>query len=249
MDVLSIIQARVKSTRLPNKVLLKIQDKTVLEHIYLRVKRSKVIESVIIATSINKYDLPIVGVGVKNNVQVYCGSENDVLDRFYHASRLLNCKHIVRITGDCPLIDPDIIDLVVSNHISQGADYTSNVDPPTYPDGLDVEVITFKALEHAFHNANLSSEREHVTPFIRKNNKEFKCVNVVNRIDLSDKRWTLDEKNDYVFVKSIYKNLYNRNKYFKMKDILKFIKENPEIEKINENINRNEGYIKSIKND
>ncbi|PMP90438.1 MAG: hypothetical protein C0170_06590 [Hydrogenobaculum sp.] len=146
------------------------------------------------------------------------------------------------------MIDPDIIDLVVKTHIDQEADYTSNTIKETYPDGLDVEVFTFEALKEAWLNAKLLSEREHVTPYIRKNDK-FKKVSVENDKDLTSLRWTLDNKEDYEFLKEVFKRLYKQNKDFMTKDVLELLEKEPHLKDINKCITRNEGYIKSLKND
>jgi spore coat polysaccharide biosynthesis protein SpsF len=249
MNILAIIQARMSSTRLPGKVLFKLEDKTVLEHVINRVKRSKKINEVIVATSINQKDLAIVKLCAEKDIRVFCGSEDDVLDRFYQAARLIKPKNIVRITADCPLIDWDIIDKVIDVYQKTKVDYISNANPPTFPDGLDVVVFSFAVLKDAWQKARLLSEREHIIPYIRKNKHKFKCGNVSNKVDLSGKRWTLDEKEDYIFLKKIFKNLYPRNHYFTTKDVLEFLKENPKLEKINVHIKRNEGYLKSLKKD
>ncbi|MDD5292054.1 MAG: hypothetical protein PHY46_02580, partial [Candidatus Omnitrophica bacterium] len=150
---------------------------------------------------------------------------------------------------DCPLIDPGIIDKVVNEYFRTKADYCSNVLNVSFPDGQDVEVFSFKALEDSWQNAKLLSEREHVVPYIKKHPQKFKLVNFKNEIDLSAKRWTLDEKKDFEFIEIILKALYPVNPKFKMEDVLEFLKNNPEVEKINQGINRNEGYQKSLRED
>lgn len=249
MKIVAIIQARVGSTRLPKKVLLYLEGKTVLERVIERVTASKLINDVVIATTVNKDDLEIVKICSSNGVSVYCGSEDDVLDRYFQAARLLKADHIVRITADCPLIDPTVISEVIEFHLHKKADYTSNTFKETYPDGQDVEIFTFETLMKAWKNASLASEREHVTPYIRKNPDVFKLLNLEYKDNLSQKRWTLDNPEDYVFIKIIYNNLYHKNPLFGMKEIMKFINENPEIERINQHIVRNEGYLKSITED
>lgn len=249
MKIKAVIQARVGATRLPGKVMMKVLDKPILEYVIERVNRAKLIDEVIVATTENKEDLPIVDLAARLDVRVYCGSENDVLDRFYQAAKLFKIKNIVRITSDCPLIDPDIIDMVIEKHINAGADYTANIIKETYPDGEDVEVFTFESLKRAWRSAKLASEREHVTPYIRKHIKLFKIVNIECDDDLSNKRWTIDEPADYEFVIQIYQALYHKNPFFGMRDILEFLKIHPEIEEINHHISRNEGYLKSVIDD
>lgn len=249
MKVEAIIQARMSSTRLPGKVLMDLEGKPVLEHVVERVSACKYINEIIVATTNKKEDDAISKLCKKIGVNIYRGSEEDVLDRFYQAVKSFVPDHIVRITADCPLIDPEVIDSVIKLHLKNNADYSSNTLKETYPDGEDVEVFTFKALEKSWKSAKLRSEREHVTPYIRKNFSLFKLCNLEYRENLSNKRWTLDERRDYEYIKIIYKNLYKKDSCFGMKDILKFIENHPEVEKINRDIMRNEGYMKSLKND
>lgn len=247
--IIAIIQARVGSTRLPRKVLLDLEGKTVLEHVIERVRASKLPNDIIVATTINKDDLEIVKLCTNQDISVYCGSENDVLDRYFQASRLFEADHIVRITSDCPLIDPKLIDDVITLHLNEKADYTSNTIKRTFPDGEDVEVFSYEALKKAWEMATLTSEREHVTPYIWKNPGIFKLANLTCEENISHKRWTLDNPEDYEFIKMIYRNLYNKKRLFDMEAILKFVNENPETEKINQHNSTNEGYLKSLRED
>lgn len=247
--IVAIIQARVAATRLSGKVLLELEGKTVLERIIERVKPSKLINEIIVATTINQEDLEIVKLCAGLGVRIFCGSDSDVLDRYYQAARLFGVVNIVRITADCPLIDSDIIDDVLTLHLQKNADYTSNIIKATYPNGEDVEVFTFEALRKTWKNARLSSEREHVTPYMIKNPGIFKLASLEKKENLSQKRWTLDHIEDYEFIKIVYKNLYPRNSLFRMDEILKFLDENSEIERMNQNIDRDEGYLKSLRQD
>ncbi|MFC1585762.1 cytidylyltransferase domain-containing protein [Fibrobacterota bacterium] len=249
MAVTAIIQARMGATRLPGKIVLRILQKTVLEYVVERVNKAEKIQNVVIATTVKNDDLKIVHLASGLGVGVYCGSEEDVLDRYYQAARLFKAKHIARITADCPLIDHQVIDAVVKRYFESGADYCSNTLQPSFPDGLDVEVFNFEALHKAWENAQLLSEREHVTPYLTKNSNKFNLVNYKNREDLSDKRWTLDEERDYRFIKEILGGLYDKNPDFNMTDILDFLRKNKAVEDINKNIGRNEGYQKSLTND
>jgi len=249
MSIIAVIQARFGATRLPGKVLKIIEGKTVLEHVINRVKAAKKLDGIIVATTVKKEDLEIVKLCANLGISVFCGSENDVLDRYYQTARLFEAEHIIRITSDCPLIDPNVIEKVIELYFQKKADYASNTMPETFPDGLDTEVFSFKTLKIAWRNATLSSEREHVTPYIRKNSNIFKLVNFKSNINLNDKRWTLDEPEDFEFIKIIYKKLYSEDSLFGMKKILDFLKKYPEIEEINKDIIRNEGYIKSLKED
>jgi len=249
MNTVAIIQARISSTRLPEKVLKIIEGKTVLEHVINRVRAAKNIDDMVVATTVKKEDLEIVKLCASLGISVFCGSEDDVLDRYYQTAKLFKAGHIVRITSDCPLIDPQIIEEVIELYFQKKADYASNTMPETFPDGLDTEVFSYKTLKKAWKNAKLSSEREHVTPYIRKYPNIFKIVNLKCEYNLNDKRWTLDEPEDFKFIKIIYKNLYLEDSLFGMIKILDFLKKNPEIGELNKNIIRNEGYLKSLEKD
>jgi len=246
---LAIVQARCASTRLPNKVILKLNGKTVLERVIQRVSRAKKVNEVIVATTLNTEDVKIVRMCSVMGVRVYTGAENDVLDRFYQIAKIIKPENIIRITSDCPLVDGDLIDKVIDEHIKNNADYTANAHIPTYPDGLDAEAIKYQALEDAWKKSRLLSEREHVTLYIKKRPKKYKIINVASPIDYSGKRWTLDNKEDYIFIRKIYRALGKGESYFSMDDIINYLRQHPEVEKINQNIIRNEGLQKSLKND
>ncbi|MHB1392782.1 MAG: cytidylyltransferase domain-containing protein [Clostridia bacterium] len=250
--IVSIIQARVSSTRLPNKVMMDLSGEPVLFRVVERVKKSRLISKVIVATGQGTENDIIEELCKNKNIGIYRGSEDDVLDRYYHAARSLNLSAndgIVRITADCPLIDPEVIDKVVKAFLANNVDYAANTNPPTYPDGLDVEVIGFAALEESWSKATLASEREHVVPYIKKNKDIFRNINVNNSMDLSYMRWTLDEFEDYLLIQSIYKYLYKENRVFLLKDILELTEEHPELMQINNKFIRNEGYFRSLLND
>jgi len=246
---LCIIQARYNSTRLPGKVLLLLQNKTVLEHILKRVGQAKKIDKVIVATGEKQENDKIADLCKNLEVDCFRGSEDDVLDRYYQAANKYNFSNIVRITGDCPLIDPYIIDKVAELFEKEGLDYATNVIPPTYPDGLDTEIFSFDALKTAWRRAVLKSNREHVTVYLWQNQSLFKQKHLKNNIDLSAKRWTLDNPEDFEVIENVYNNLYPSNPNFRMGDVLKFFSQHPEIEKINFGITRNEGLAKSFKED
>jgi spore coat polysaccharide biosynthesis protein SpsF (cytidylyltransferase family) len=250
-QVLAIIQARMGSTRLPGKVLLPIVDnKGALELMLERVRRAKRLQKIVVATTTSPSDDRIVDLCKRLGYDCFRGSEVDVLDRYYRTALAFGSPEvIVRLTADCPLHDPVIIDKVVSQFLDSKVDYGSNVDPPTFPDGLDIEVFSFSVLEKVWKEARLKSEREHVTPYIRKHTDMFKIATVECEKDLSGHRWTLDEKEDYEFIKHIYKNLYKKNPAFGMEDVLELLERQPELEEINKHISRNEGYQKSLKED
>jgi glutamate-1-semialdehyde aminotransferase/spore coat polysaccharide biosynthesis protein SpsF (cytidylyltransferase family) len=238
--VLAIIQARYNSTRFPGKVVKKINNKTILEILIRRLSKSKHISKIIVACSNNHNDKEIVTICKKLGVNYFIGSENDALDRFYHAAKKYKGINIVRITADCPLIDPKIVDDVISNFFLKNVDYSSNTNPPTFPDGLDVEVFKFSILKEAYMNAKKSEEREHVTPFII-NNKKFKKFNLKNPIDYSSLRLTLDEKKDFILIAKIIKYFKN-NLDFNLKNLLDLYKKKKFFFSINSHLVRNEGY-------
>jgi glutamate-1-semialdehyde 2,1-aminomutase len=239
-EVLAIIQARFNSTRFPGKVVKKINNKTVLEILIKRLFRSEYVSKIIVACSKNKKDLAILNICKKLGINYFTGSEDDVLDRFYKAAKKFKGENIVRITGDCPLIDPKIIDDVISNFFSNNVDYASNTNPPTFPDGFDVEVFKFSTLKEAHIKARQSTEREHVTPFII-NNKKFKKFNLKYPTDYSSLRLTLDEKEDFVLIAKIIKYFKN-NLNFNLKNILDLYKKKKNFFLKNSHLVRNEGY-------
>lgn len=247
VDCLAIIQARMGSTRLPGKILKDLAGKPVLQHVYDRVKKARLINEIIVATTIGISDLPVVKYCSSQGVRVFAGSEDDVLDRFYQIAKLLQPKTIVRITADCPVIDPEIIDQVIDLHKKSDADYTSNCMSETFPDGLDVEIVKYSALEKAWNNAKLVSEREHVTPYIKSAENGFKIEEIKSEINYHSKRWTLDNEEDYLFLQKVLNHF--KEEYFGMNQLLEFLESNSELEEINSDITRNEGYQKSIKED
>ena len=238
--VLVIIQARYNSTRFPGKVVKKINNKTILEILIKRLIKSKYVSKIIVACSKNQKDKTIINVCKKIGINYFSGSENDVLDRYYQAAKKYKALNVVRITADCPLIDPKIVDQVIINFFLKKVDYASNVNPPTFPDGMDIEIFKFSALKEAYTKAKLVSEREHVTPFII-NNKKFKKFNLQNFEDNSSLRLTLDEKEDFILIQKIIK-IFKNNFHFNLKNILDLYKKNKKFFAINSHIKRNEGY-------
>ena len=214
-----------------------------------RVNRSLKIDKLIVATSVGKDDEGIVDLCQSLNTECFRGELDDVLDRFYQASVKYEPEHIVRLTGDCPLIDPDLIDKLIDFYLAGSYDYASNCHVPTYPNGLDAEIMSFSALKTSWLEATLPSHREHVTLFIRQQPDIFAVGSLEGKTDLSDHRWTVDEPEDFELVKIIYESLYPENNNFAFKDILDFVAQNPELSKINQGFKRNEGLIKSQKLD
>ena len=232
-----IIQARTGSSRLPKKVIKKIEGKTVLEHVILRTKIVENCDKVILATTDKKEDDILEKIGKECQISVFRGSENDVLDRFYQTAKLFKINHIVRITADCPLIDPKIVKEVIKFYFKNNFDYVGNAHPPTFPDGMDVEVFSFNALEKSWKEALSEEDRgECVTPYILKNIKIFKIGNFFSKKDLYDLRLTLDEKDDLILIKEIYKELYRKDPKFGLNEILKLFLKRPELLKINHKI-------------
>jgi spore coat polysaccharide biosynthesis protein SpsF (cytidylyltransferase family) len=247
--IAAIIQARMGSTRLPGKTMMKISGKPLLFHVIERAKRSKLIEKIIVATTDGKEDDAIEKKSVEYGASVFRGSRDDVLDRYYQAARKYKADVIVRITADDPLKDPEVVDKAIKSFLSGKYDYVNNFSEPTYPEGLDVEVFSFSALEKAWKEAAKPSEREHVTPYIWGNPRNFRLHCVKNGKDLSGMRWTIDYPKDLSFARTVYKYLYREGKIFLMGDVLDLLQRKPEVGRINGDIERNEGYKKSLKKD
>lgn len=246
MKYLVLIQARCGSTRLPNKVLKDISGKPDLQWVIERVRRSKKIDEVMVITSIEKNNLPLIKLCVELDTRVFVGSEDDVLDRYYQAAKLLKPEYVIRITADCPLFDWNYLDLAIKQ-MKEDSDYLFEMTE-TFPDGLDIEVIKYTALEKAWKEANLVSEREHVTLYIRNHPELFKIQNFECPIEnIGDKRWTLDQDEDYEFISAIYNHFVsNGSEDFATEEILEYLNKHPELEEYNSKIIRNEGLLKSL---
>ncbi len=236
----AIIEARIGSSRLPEKVLMDIEGKPMLWHILNRLKFSEKFDDIILAIPNTKENDILEKFAKENNLKYFRGKECDVLSRYYEAAKRFKCDIVVRVTADNPLLDPQIVDLIIEKHLNSGADYTSNNLKRTFPIGLDIEVFNFKILETAFKEAKESYQREHVTSYIREHPEEFYLINVENNEDLSYMRWTVDEIKDLEFVRQIYKGLYREKKIFLMKDILAFLKQHPKLMEINKNVKQKE---------
>ena len=212
-----------------------------------RLRRATTLDKLVVATSDDASDDPLAALCAAIGVPCHRGSLNDVLARFQGACAAFGpADHIVRLTGDCPLADPAVIDAVVRHHLASEADYTANAIQPTWPDGLDVEVIRAAVLQRAFDEARLPSEREHVTPYIHKHPEWFRIEHVKGDRDLSTLRWTVDEPADLAFVTEVYAALYQKNPAFDTAEILALIEQRPELAKLNGQFLRNEGYAKSL---
>lgn len=249
MKVNAIIQARMGSSRLPGKTLAIVGDQPLLLHVIERTAASQRVSEVIVATTTEPEDDAIVD-RVGGKCRVYRGSVNDVLDRYYQSARMRESEIVVRITADDPFKDPDVVDQVIAALIDDpGLDYASNTLTPTYPEGLDVEAVRFKALERAWHEAKLSSDREHVTPYIWRQPHLFKTANVAYSPDLSSLRWTIDYEQDLTFAREIYQRLGQNGRIFRMQEILDLLEREPHLRTINNGFVRNAGYQKSLAED
>ena len=247
-NIVAAIQARMGSTRLPGKVLKNIQGVPMLWHMYRRVKAAEYIDRVIIATTLNTYDKEIVRFAESRNLDYYAGSENDILDRMYNAALTFDATAIVRITADCPLIDPEIIDKIITAYIEDNCDYVSNWSPNkrTYPHGLEAELYSRKCLEQLWNNVDDPLLREWLPFNIHDNLADFQVKFVEHETDLSGFRWTVDYEEDLTLVRKLYSGLYSENHIFKLNDLIEFFNKNPGLIKINEKYKDKkgvEGYL------
>jgi len=240
--IAAIIQARTGSTRLPNKIFLDIKGKPLIWHIVSRISYSKMLERVIIATTTNKRDDMLENWARNQKLDVFRGSEEDVLSRYYEAAQFYDIDTIVRITSDDPFKDPEIIDLVVSSFLKNKVDFAYNNKPPTFPEGLDVEVFSVSALAEANKDSTDPFEREHVTQFFYRNPRRFKQINVENSINLSCLRWTIDSQQDLDMAREVYSKLYKSNNIFLMNEILDLLKKYPFIADMNASVKRSVMY-------
>jgi len=247
--IVAILQARVGSARLPGKVLADLAGQPMLLRQAERIAASHRIDRLVVATSTSPQDDPLAILCAKAGIACHRGALDDVLDRVHAAAKAQAADWVVRLTGDCPLIDPAVIDLVIETATNSGADYVTNAVEPTWPDGLDVEVARIEALDAAWREATLPSEREHVMPFIRNRPDRFRIVHVRQDEDLSDLRWTVDEPEDLEFVRAVYARLYPANPAFTTRDILDLLERDPSLSLVNASFARNEGYAKSLEKD
>ena len=230
-NTVAIVQARMDSTRFPAKVMRCIGNTPLIEILLRRLNQSERIDKIILATSYNLENQSMIEHVRNLGFHVYVGSENDVLDRYYQAALAFKAKSVVRITGDCPLIDPTLVDRIIEKFEADQIDYVENQNPPTYPDGLDTEVFSFAALEIAWIEAKTHHEREHVTPYFYTSNK-FQLGEFENPQDLSSLRWTVDYKEDLELVRKIVRLIPNRP--ILMENILDLFSKYPKLKKINQ---------------
>ena len=242
-----IIQARMGSSRLPSKVLMKSDDgRPLLYYVINQLRYCTKVKNLVIATTTNQEDDEIEKFANDNSINIFRGKEKDVLDRYFQCAKKYSFSTIVRITADCPLIDPQIVDKVIEKFFSGNYDFATNTLTRTFPIGTDVEVFSFSALNMAWENTQLPSEREHVTPYLRKE-ENFKIINVENDKNISNLRLTVDRIEDFELIKQILNNISINPIH--LEDVLELFSRKPELIEINKHINHNEGFNKSLEED
>jgi len=248
VTTVAIIQARMRSSRLPGKVLKEAAGYPLLWHLIYRLKKAETLDDIVLATSQLEEDRILLQKAEEWGVKAFAGSAEDLLDRYYRAALEFGAEVVVRITADCPLIDPRIVDQVVNEFIKL-KDYAAVGTDETFPDGLDTSVISFAALKKAWREAKLPSEREHVGPYISGHPELFRTKRLSCTEDLGHLRWTVDEKADLELVRQIFDRLFQDGGMFYTEDILELLRQEPHLNLINSHIARNEGYQKSLKED
>lgn len=242
IKIVTVIQARSGSSRLANKIFLTLTGKPLLYRMFERVAASELKGTIVIATTTESSDDNVESFCKDHKINIYRGHQTDLLDRHYQAAKIFSADAVIKIPSDCPLIDSKVIDKVIQFYLSNinNYDYVSNLHPATYPDGNDVEIMSFNALEKAWNNAEREFEREHTTPFIWENPDKFRIGNVLweTGFDYSmTHRFTIDYPEDYEFIKKVYDELYPKKPDFSLEDILNLLNENKEIKKINSKYN------------
>ncbi len=243
MKIAAIIQARMSSDRFPGKVLEPILGQPMLCRQLERVRNVTTVDTIIVATSHEVEDDPIASTAAELGVVCYRGSLTDVLDRFQQAATSCSAEHVVRLTGDCPLTDPELVDQIIERHLAERNDYTSNIMELSFPDGLDAEVISVATLQRAWQDARLPEEREHVTPYIYRNSDKFKIGSVTCEQDLSELRWTVDYPADLELIRQIFAALYPHNPKFSFSDVLELISQQPRLQRINAGFKRSKLFV------
>ena len=246
--IAAIIQARMGSSRLPGKILANLAGKPLLHHVVQRVGASSLVEDVIIATTDQPQDDAVAEFSERSGLKCFRGSEQDVLDRVYQASLFYKVEDVVRVTADCPLLDPQVMDRIIDIYLSRQYDYVTNTLRYSFPEGLDTEVFSFAALERSWREAQNPTEREHVTPYIRYSG-HFSHFNVEHSEDLSNLKWSVDTEDDLAFMESLYDLLSNDTESLQFSRVLAILREHPELQFMNERSVVNSGYYKSLVND
>ncbi|HZR56174.1 MAG TPA: glycosyltransferase family protein [Terriglobales bacterium] len=235
MRIVAVVQARMGSTRLPGKVLMDLSGNTVLARVVTRLQRSKFINQTVVATTESDVDDAIICECERIGVSCFRGSEEDVLDRYYRAVREYNAETVVRVTADCPLIDPEIVDRTIELFFQKDADYATNDVPRTFPRGLDVEVFTMSSLEQAWQEARKPYERVHVTPYFYEHPEIFRTVSLVGESDSSRYRWTLDTEDDLKLLRAVYERFQNTD-MFDCTEVLALMQREPELLELNSRV-------------
>ncbi|UCF31671.1 MAG: UDP-2,4-diacetamido-2,4,6-trideoxy-beta-L-altropyranose hydrolase [bacterium] len=241
MRVVSIVQARMGSTRLPGKVMFDLAGRSVLSHVIERVRSCPLVDDIVVATTINPEDDVIAEEACRNGVASYRGSEENVLERYYEAAVKAGAEVIVRVTSDCPLLDPQVLTGMLNSFTGrksdgESIDYLSNTLERTFPRGLDVEIFTYSALEKAHMEAKETFEREHVTPYMYNHPDIFRLRNYRSDTDLSEHRWTLDVEDDFTLIKEIYGSLFEEGEVFTTDDVVRLLRKRPELIQINTHV-------------
>lgn len=239
MKTVAIVQARMGSTRFPDKVMKRVCGVPLIELLLQRLSAAREVDEIVLATSDDPRNLELVTHVQTLGYTVHQGSEHDVLDRYYRAAKMSDADVVVRITGDCPVVDPVLVDGVIAAFRSAGVDYACNTSPPTYPDGLDVEVFSFQALQIAWRESSSAPEREHVTPYIRESGR-FRTLELRHTEDYSGERWTVDEPADFEVVSAVFEHFYPRRD-FSWQEVLQLLQREPELFAANRHLIRNEG--------
>ena len=235
--IAAIVQARMSSSRFPGKVLQPILGEPMIQRQLERIGYAQSIDRLVVATSDERSDDPLFAAVTQSGSNCFRGSLPDVLDRVYQAALSVGAEHVVRLTGDCPLTDPALIDDMVAMHVDGGNDYTSNTVSLSFPDGLDVEVIAMGALARTWAEAEAPEEREHVTPYLYRNAQSFKVDQLVNDANLSALRWTVDYPADLAFVRAVFADLYPEHPQFGFEEILALLEKNPSLSALNAEAN------------
>mgnify|MGYP001193271750 CR=1 FL=1 len=243
-----MIQARTGSSRLPGKVLSKIQNQNMIWHVINRVKKIKSVQQIALITTNEDSDQILLDIAKEENIIGFAGDKTNVLNRHYQCALKIAADPIIRITSDCPVVDFSLVEDMLQFFLKHNYDYVSNIYPPTYPDGLDIEIFSFQTLEKTSFGAKLTSEKEHVTTYIQNHPELFSIFNFENNEDLSNIRLTVDEKEDLELIQNLY-SIFSPNNDFGLNEIKDLLLKNPTLFRINSKYQRNEGHSQSLKED
>ena len=247
MNVVGVVQVRMGSSRLPGKVMAEIEGRPMTWHIVSRLRHARLLRNVVIAVPDGERDEPIRCMARDESIPYFAGSEADLIDRIYKTAVRFRADAIVRITGDCPLVDPDVVDLLVRTYLDRAEelDYVSNARPPTFPHGLDAEVYPIATLQRLWHEIKDPLYREWFPVYVWEHEDELRTCNVEHSENLSHLRWTVDYEEDLAFVRQVYNRLYADGRVFRMMDVLQLLEIEPDLVFINAGHHRMEGYLKA----